>query len=225
MRMKSGSIDDVVDKTFQNTSSQISISPLDSYSMTIPTQDHKQGHETGHHSPRSPGPLVLTLTLDDSTQDFLTSLRAKYFPKHRNHLQAHITLFHAIPPHRQPELDSHLTSFCHSLEPFQVHINDPKKMGNRGVMLSVRDSRYSIEWIHRKLLNWLLDGVRGERDELTNQDKRNWGKTAHVTVLNKAENEQEVENCLEEVIELFKGMKSDTDRFGQKVGKAIGLEM
>jgi hypothetical protein len=174
-------------------------------------------------TPRNP--LVLTLTLDKSTQNFLTTLRSKYFPSHRNFLQAHVTLFHAIPPQRFPEVDEELARLCASTNPWEVFVNDPRKMGNRGVMVSVRDRRQSIEWIHRRILNFLKDGVKEPKDELTEQDKRHWGKTAHVTILNKAEKEEEVQLCLDEVTELFEGMKGPDDKFGQKVGSAIGLQM
>ena len=41
--------------------------------------------------------LVLTLALDDVSAQRLTALRREHFPAHRNHLAAHVTLFHAVP--------------------------------------------------------------------------------------------------------------------------------
>lgn len=171
------------------------------------------------------GPLVITLTLDKQTQHFLTSLRSKYFPPHKNYLHAHVTLFHAIPPHRYEEISTEIQSICSKTSPWQVYVGDAKKMGNRGVMVSVRDQRRSIEWIHRRLLRFLEKGIKEDKDKLTEQDKKHWGKVAHVTILNKAEEVDEVEKCLEEVTELFEGMKNAGDKFGQKVGQAIGVEL
>ena len=42
-------------------------------------------------------PLVLTAALDDETFDWLDGLRRRHFPPERNHLAAHLTLFHALP--------------------------------------------------------------------------------------------------------------------------------
>jgi hypothetical protein len=40
---------------------------------------------------------VVTLLLDDESQARFDRLRAEHFPRERNHLGAHVTLFHALP--------------------------------------------------------------------------------------------------------------------------------
>ena len=42
-------------------------------------------------------PLILTLELDPDAQAFFDDLRARHFPPERNHLAAHLTLFHHLP--------------------------------------------------------------------------------------------------------------------------------
>ena len=42
-------------------------------------------------------PLVVTLLLEESAQARFDRLRAEHFPAERNHVQAHVTLFHALP--------------------------------------------------------------------------------------------------------------------------------
>ena len=42
-------------------------------------------------------PLVLTAELDATTFAWLDDLRRRHFPAERNHLAAHLTLFHALP--------------------------------------------------------------------------------------------------------------------------------
>ena len=42
-------------------------------------------------------PLILTLALDPAAQARFDALRAAHFPPERNHLAAHVTLFHALP--------------------------------------------------------------------------------------------------------------------------------
>lgn len=170
-------------------------------------------------------PLILCLKLDKATQSFLTDLRTKHFPSNRNYLAAHVTLFHAIPPHRFTELDSHLHQLSTSSNAWEVFVGEPKKMGNKGVMVTVRDRPHgTIEGLHTDLQRWLKNGVKEDKDRLTDQDARRPGK-AHVTILNKAENEEQVERCLQEVLQTFDGLKQPGDQFGQQKGRAIGLEM
>ena len=42
-------------------------------------------------------PLIITLALSDTDQQFFNVLRKTHFPSHSNYLQAHITLFHSLP--------------------------------------------------------------------------------------------------------------------------------
>lgn len=169
-------------------------------------------------------PLILTLKLDKASQSLLTDLRTKYFPKNRNYLAAHVTLFHAIPAHRFAELDVHLASRAEQTNGFEVFIGEPKKMGNKGVLVTVRDRPHGkIEKIHDDIQNFLQTRVKEEKDKLTDQDSRRMGK-AHVTVMNKAE-EDEVEECLKAVEKEFEGMKQAGERFGQQKGTTLGLEM
>ena len=43
-------------------------------------------------------PLILTAKLDDEAQKFFNNKREKHFPSERNYLDAHLTLFHHLPP-------------------------------------------------------------------------------------------------------------------------------
>ena len=98
-------------------------------------------------------------------------------------------------------------------------------MGIHGVMVMVRERPSgTIERIHRQLVSSLKDGTREEKDRLTDQDLRPLGKP-HVTVLNKAKNEDEVDVCLSEVMGVFDEMKEPWHHFGQKTGRAVGFEL
>ncbi len=44
-----------------------------------------------------PAPLILSAVLDARVQRRLDALRRAHFPPHRNHLDAHVTLFHHLP--------------------------------------------------------------------------------------------------------------------------------
>lgn len=46
----------------------------------------------------APAPLIVTARLPGELQSWMTGLRARHFPPERNFLDAHVTLFHALPP-------------------------------------------------------------------------------------------------------------------------------
>lgn len=171
-------------------------------------------------------PLILCLKLDKATQSFLTDLRTKHFPSNRNYLAAHVTLFHAIPAHRYAELDGHLQQLCNDQAGWEVFVGEPSRMGQRGVMVTVRDRPHgTIERIHQDLQYWLKSTAKDkEKDGLTEQDSRRLGK-AHVTILNKAEKAEQIDECLKQVSETFDSLKQPGDRFGQQKGRALGLEL
>lgn len=50
------------------------------------------------------GPLILTALLPPDLQARMDALRRAHFPPERNHLRAHVTLFHALPPSCEAEL-------------------------------------------------------------------------------------------------------------------------
>jgi len=47
-------------------------------------------------------PLILTLNFNNEVQQFFNALRKQHFPPVINYLDAHLTLFHHLPP---PEND------------------------------------------------------------------------------------------------------------------------
>jgi hypothetical protein len=48
-------------------------------------------------------PLIVTALLDEAAQERFDRLRREHFPPERNHLAAHLTLFHRLPD--DPEVD------------------------------------------------------------------------------------------------------------------------
>lgn len=53
-------------------------------------------------------PLVLTLKIDAASFDRLNQMRQEYFPRHRNVLPAHVTLFHALPGEQEQRIRDRL---------------------------------------------------------------------------------------------------------------------
>lgn len=55
-----------------------------------------------------PEPIIVTAQMGTADQNWANRLRTAHFPAKRNHLAAHITLFHHLPPSLLPELTERL---------------------------------------------------------------------------------------------------------------------
>lgn len=68
-------------------------------------------------------PLILTAMLPNDLHGWATELRNRHFPPERNHLQAHVTLFHAIPPFLEAELATLLSRMAGTYAPVPAQLS------------------------------------------------------------------------------------------------------
>jgi len=122
-------------------------------------------------------PLVVTLALDDDSQERLDGLRRAHFPADRNHLPAHVTLFHALPGEEVGLVRDVLAEEART-DAFDVRVGEVQRLG-RGTAL--RLVAPELDALHHRLLRRLRDEL-GD-DALTAQDRQRL--RAHVTVQNK----------------------------------------
>ena len=120
-------------------------------------------------------PLIVTARLPDDLQGWANALRSAHFPPERNYLQAHVTLFHALPPSCEAEARRELARICAAHPPPPARIEGLMDLG-RGTAI--------------KLASAALMAIRGELAErfhglLTPQDSHR--PRLHVTIQNKVE--------------------------------------
>lgn len=118
---------------------------------------------------------IVTLGVDPESHGVLDALRRAHFPPARNVLEAHVTLFHALPSEHETAVREALASCAHATPPFAVAFAAPRFLG-RGVALDVVAAP--------------LAPLRGELARrfaawLTPQDAQPF--RPHVTVQNKVE--------------------------------------
>ena len=118
-------------------------------------------------------PLVLSAELDETTFAWLDDLRRRHFPPERNHLTAHLTLFHALPGR------------CHDrvaadLEEVTSARGEIRAAAARWILLG-RGVAMALEAPDLVTLRAELAGRLG--DALTRQDAG--GFRPHVTIQNK----------------------------------------
>ncbi len=117
-------------------------------------------------------PLILTLLLDDEAQARFDRLRAEHFPPERNHLQAHVTLFHALPGEHEDAVRAELAAAAQR-PPFEVAVTGVRFLG-RGVAYDLASEELDV--LRASL-------ARAWAPWLTPQDRQR--HRAHVTVQNK----------------------------------------
>ena len=123
-------------------------------------------------------PLILTLRMDDLSQKGFDRLREEHFPRARNFIPAHLTLFHKLPGDREREVSQALRDLSRRQDPFSLTATGPVFMG-RGV--GYRLESPTLQGLRKHLADewWPWLGA---------QDRR--GFRPHVTVQNKVAPEQ-----------------------------------
>lgn len=117
-------------------------------------------------------PVILTATMGPADFAWANALRRRHFPPERNFINAHITLFHHLPPSILPELRHRMRGVCDGPSP-PAMLTSVIALG-RGVAFRVDSPA--------------LDAIRAElaaafADLLTPQDRA--PPRLHITVQNK----------------------------------------
>jgi 2'-5' RNA ligase len=121
-----------------------------------------------------PEPLIVTLLLDDAAQQRFDRLREQHFPAERNHLAAHVTLFHALPGEHLDAVRADLAAAAER-PAFDVAVTGVRFLG-RGVAFSLDAPEVAA----------LRAGlVTAWQPWLTPQDRQK--HAPHVTVQNKVQ--------------------------------------
>lgn len=118
-------------------------------------------------------PLVATLVITPSAQSYFNALRRQHFPAERNYLDAHLTLFHALPD--KPWIVEDLQNLAKGQQPFEATAQSVVSLGN-GTAFKILAPELPL--LHQKLQkNWF--------NSLTKQDRQK--RNFHITIQNKVE--------------------------------------
>jgi hypothetical protein len=120
------------------------------------------------------GALIVTAELGAEDFAFLDAQRRRFFPADRNHLGAHLTMFHALPPSSERELARFLAGLANRTAP-DATLGGLMNLG-RGVAYRVLSA--DLESIR----DVIADRFHGM---MTAQDSGGW--RPHVTIQNKVE--------------------------------------
>ncbi|MCC8410244.1 2'-5' RNA ligase family protein [Mucilaginibacter sp. UR6-1] len=117
-------------------------------------------------------PLILTLKLDNNAQMFFNDLRKQYFPPGRNFIDAHLTLFHQLPP-GQHEVFELLYEIGKQRQSFTVNVSRIVSIGNGVAFKCESDELQKLhQYLQQQWRQWLIP-----------QDRQKlW---PHITIQNK----------------------------------------
>ena len=118
-------------------------------------------------------PLILTLRLDAAHQARFDALRSEYFPRERNFLSAHITVFHKLPGEEIDRISNRLARLAPGTRPPEVRVERPFLLGGGVAFRLVSPAADALR----------RDLAGGWGDWLTPQDRN--AARLHVTVQNK----------------------------------------
>ncbi|MBJ6127276.1 2'-5' RNA ligase family protein [Microvirga splendida] len=150
----------------------------------------------------TPAPLILTLQLDERSFAFFDEQRRRYFPKDRNFIPAHLTLFHALPGEQLETIQQDIDACASGRTPFSLEVTGLRSLG-RGVAYALASPE--VAELRRHLAQtW--------NDWLKPQDRQN--HNPHVTVQNKVDPTQ-ARALLEDLRETFQPFQA----------QAVGLEL
>nr|WP_295922254.1 2'-5' RNA ligase family protein [uncultured Dyadobacter sp.] len=118
-------------------------------------------------------PLVATLSIAPAAQEYFDDLRMQHFPKERNYLNAHLTLFNALPD--EPWVFEAMQIVTAEQAVFEVRADQIISLGGGTAFKTVSPE---LTLLHRNLQTRY-------QEILTNQDKQK--RNFHITVQNKVD--------------------------------------
>ncbi len=118
-------------------------------------------------------PIIITASMGAADQAWANTLRSAHYPTERNVLDAHITLFHHLPPSSLPELKARIAMLTTEFPAPIAHLSGVINLGN-GVAFRVDSPEIMTVREH------LADAFHGM---LTPQDMAK--PRLHITVQNK----------------------------------------
>ena len=123
-------------------------------------------------------PFIVTAGLPRDLFAWADSLRREHFPPERNHLHAHVTLFHSFAPSLFEELKTVLPRIAAEFAPVPARLNGLMDLG-KGTALAI-ESRGML-----RIRKIIADHFHGS---LTEQDRHE--PRLHITIQNKVSKEE-----------------------------------
>ncbi|KAK7947157.1 uncharacterized protein PG986_011478 [Apiospora aurea] len=161
------------------------------------SQRQQRQHSRKGHTEEEEDVYVLTLLTDPAHERAMSALRRRWFPAQRLKVDAHMTLFHALPGRLLSEIKRDLAATAANSETLAVEAGREGvfRMGRKGVAIKVQGYEGMIGGggeAGRICWGEKTNGVLSAQDA-----RRDW--MAHYTIMNKEEDAARVEECFNEL--------------------------
>ena len=114
-------------------------------------------------------PLIVTARLPRDLHARYTALRKAHFPAERNYLEAHVTLFHALPAMCEAEACTYLRRLAAEFAPIDGHVEGIMSLG-RGTAVKLISADMLLL---RELIADHFHGLLTQQDQHRPADQRN----------------------------------------------------
>lgn len=158
---------------------------------------------------------VLTLRTNDDHHESMTRLRTIYFPPKLNKLDAHITLFHALPGEKlETDVLPAIRDIVSGTKSYRIRVTQPFRLKS-GIGISIADDvEYANKGKHGRNMTRIIHAELRKKwhDWLSDQDSQ--PVRMHYTVMNKVNDDRIVDSALNQLKESFsKGVDVSNGRF------------
>ena len=147
-------------------------------------------------------PLILTFKLDVNSQKTLDTWRETYFPLVRNHLKAHLTIYHQLPGQQLEAIKGALASFAQDEDPPPILF---ETLMHRGGFVGVALASPALLELKNRIDLLLKDSLRA-------QDCKSY--RPHITVTNLG-SPSDAKRCYDSLL----------PQFTPWTGSSVGLEL
>lgn len=144
-------------------------------------------------------PFILTAALPPAIQSWAEGLRRAHYPPERNHLHAHVTMFHSFAPSLLAELKDFLPQIAAEFAPPSARISGIMDLGT-GTAIALASPQLL------ELRAMIADHFHGA---LTDQDL--YEPRPHITIQNKVTKREA--RALQDALKLEVEIKADTGAF------------
>lgn len=132
-------------------------------------------------------PLLVTLAMDAASAEYFNAERQRYFPPARNHLAAHITLFHQLPAAEEAAVRRTLAEVAARTPAFCMHTSAVWLLGfGVAYLLESRHAQDVQASLKQAFAPWLTpqDANRAFKPHITVQNKvaAETAKTLHAAL-------------------------------------------
>ncbi|KAI4155285.1 MAG: hypothetical protein LQ340_001092 [Diploschistes diacapsis] len=186
--------------------------PSATQEINVAQPQRRPNHTPSTSSTQEESYYVLTLQTDRDLHEKMSALRMAHFPKALNVLDAHITIFHALPGSKLEQIEADIQKIAEDTFRYKISTAKPFQL-SRGIAIHLYQGKGDTRHLRKRFRNleWF--------QLLSEQDRKDVFEP-HFTIKNKVADRKLRKKSLEEVNKTLEAEESGCFR-----GVATGLRL